>query len=57
MYIRMQICLFHVYLLKILVSTTKENSNVIAGFLSGRIQRVVVDGVGSEDVMVVSGVP
>ena len=31
--------------------------NVIAGFLSDRVQRVVVDGVHSEDVRVISGVP
>ena len=32
-------------------------SDVIAGFLFGRIQRVVVDGVNCEGVRVVSGVP
>ena len=31
--------------------------DVIAGFLSGRVLRVVVDGICSENVRVVSGVP
>ena len=31
--------------------------NVIACFLSGRVKRFVVDGVHSEDVRVISGVP
>ena len=31
--------------------------DVIAGFLSGRVQRVVVNGVRSENIRVVSGVP
>ena len=30
---------------------------VIAGFLSGRVQKVVVDGIRSENVRLVSGVP
>ena len=31
--------------------------NFIVGFLSGRVKKVVVDSVRSEDVRVVSGVP
>ena len=31
--------------------------NVIASFISDRVQRVVVDGIHSENVRVVSGVP
>ena len=31
--------------------------DVITGFLSGRVQRVLVDGIRSENVRVVSGVP
>ena len=31
--------------------------DVTAGFLSGRVQRVAVDGICSENVRVVSGVP
>ena len=31
--------------------------DIIAGFLSDRVQRVVVDGIRSENVRVVSGVP